>query len=253
MRVSESYMAANTNQTTDKSGKAVKAAKAADGQTASAKKLAKPSRPRRARGEQTRREILEATLRVIAKQGHRSLTHRSVAEEAGLNYSLTTYYFKDLDELIAEAIRFYIERGEPEIGLVWSEVFNYLDQFTKAEMRKRVVREEICDYLTQTACNYMLHQIQAKPEGLIVEMTYSFDAHVAPELRQLAREYRSHLLQGFSALCQRLGSPSPELDATLCLSTLQRLEYQGLVNPEELGREEIYRQMHRQMQWLLAL
>ena len=51
---------------------------------------------RRAQGEQTRQTILKATLEVLAQQGYTAITHRAVAKQAGVNYSLTTYYFKDL-------------------------------------------------------------------------------------------------------------------------------------------------------------
>ena len=40
----------------------------------------------RPRGEQTRQKILEATLRVIARDGVRGTTHRAVAREAGYSF-----------------------------------------------------------------------------------------------------------------------------------------------------------------------
>ena len=52
----------------------------------------------RPKGEKTRQKILAATLRVIASEGVRGTTHRVIAKEAGVQLSLTTYYFKDLNE-----------------------------------------------------------------------------------------------------------------------------------------------------------
>ena len=59
---------------------------------------------RQARGERRRDAILEAALRVIAKRGVASVTHRAVATEAGVPLSSTTYYFESLDDLLEGAL-----------------------------------------------------------------------------------------------------------------------------------------------------
>ena len=55
---------------------------------------------RKARGEKKRRAIIEATLRVIERDGIAGVTHRSVAREAGVPTTASTYYFATLDELL---------------------------------------------------------------------------------------------------------------------------------------------------------
>ncbi|WP_280388130.1 TetR/AcrR family transcriptional regulator [Nocardia wallacei] len=61
---------------------------------------------RRARDpEGRRRAIIEAAVRVIAERGVAGVTHRRVAEVAGVPVGSTTYYFKDLDELIRLGLR----------------------------------------------------------------------------------------------------------------------------------------------------
>ncbi|WP_246222580.1 TetR/AcrR family transcriptional regulator [Phytoactinopolyspora limicola] len=59
---------------------------------------------RRARGERRRAEIIEATLRVVERDGAAGVTHRSVAREAAVPTSLTTYYFATLDDLLVAAL-----------------------------------------------------------------------------------------------------------------------------------------------------
>ncbi|MFE0153375.1 TetR/AcrR family transcriptional regulator [Nonomuraea sp. NPDC059007] len=59
---------------------------------------------RKARGERRRREIIEATLRVIEREGVAGVTHRSVAAEAGAPPSLALYYFATLDDLLVAAL-----------------------------------------------------------------------------------------------------------------------------------------------------
>jgi TetR/AcrR family transcriptional regulator, regulator of biofilm formation and stress response len=59
---------------------------------------------RRARGRRRRSEIIEATLRVIERDGADGVTHRTVAREAGVPTSLSTYYFATLDDLLVAAL-----------------------------------------------------------------------------------------------------------------------------------------------------
>src|SRR5919108_5445590 len=68
---------------------------------------------RQARGERRRREILEAALRVIAARRIAAVTHRAVADEAGVPASSTTYYFETLDDLLDEALLMFV-RDEAE-------------------------------------------------------------------------------------------------------------------------------------------
>src|SRR3954468_20762641 len=55
-----------------------------------------------------RRDILEATLRVIGEGGVNSVTHRAVAQEANVALASTTYYFDSKDALVEEALELMI-------------------------------------------------------------------------------------------------------------------------------------------------
>ena len=59
---------------------------------------------RRARGRRRRAAIIEAALAVVMRDGTAGLTHRAVAEQAGITTSLTTYYFATLDDLLVAAL-----------------------------------------------------------------------------------------------------------------------------------------------------
>lgn len=59
---------------------------------------------RRARGEKRRAEIIAATLAVVTRDGAAGVTHRTVAQEAGITTSLSTYYFATLDDLLVAAL-----------------------------------------------------------------------------------------------------------------------------------------------------
>ncbi|MDT0445320.1 TetR/AcrR family transcriptional regulator [Streptomyces johnsoniae] len=59
---------------------------------------------RRARGHKRRAEIIGATLAVVRRDGAAGVTHRTVAKEAGIPTSLSTYYFATLDDLLVATL-----------------------------------------------------------------------------------------------------------------------------------------------------
>lgn len=66
-------------------------------------------RRRAGRGEARRRQILDAAVRVIGTGGLASLTHRAVAEAAGVPLGSMTYYFRDREELIDQTMAYAVE------------------------------------------------------------------------------------------------------------------------------------------------
>jgi DNA-binding transcriptional regulator YbjK len=65
--------------------------------------------PQQARGEERRERILSATLAVIGRAGIGAVTHRSVAEEAGVPLGSLTYWFGTKDDLLREALRRFVD------------------------------------------------------------------------------------------------------------------------------------------------
>ncbi len=59
---------------------------------------------RRARGEARRAQLIHAALAVIERDGLAGLTHRAVAEEAGVPLASAGYHFSGIDDLAMTAI-----------------------------------------------------------------------------------------------------------------------------------------------------
>lgn len=57
------------------------------------------------KGQARREALLEATLRVLERDGSSGVTHRAIATEAGVPVSAATYYFANLDDLYVSALR----------------------------------------------------------------------------------------------------------------------------------------------------
>ena len=61
--------------------------------------------------EQRRQAILDAAMRIIVRDGVRAVRHRAVAAEADVPLSATTYYFKDINDLITDTFARFVERS----------------------------------------------------------------------------------------------------------------------------------------------
>jgi DNA-binding transcriptional regulator YbjK len=60
---------------------------------------------RRARGEESRTRLLDATLRVIERDGVAGVSHRRVTAEAGLPSTSAAYHFASISDLLEAALR----------------------------------------------------------------------------------------------------------------------------------------------------
>jgi AcrR family transcriptional regulator len=58
-----------------------------------------------------RQALLEAVVRVVAREGFDGLTYRAVAAEAGVTHGLVHYHFGSRDAMVAETLRWAIEEA----------------------------------------------------------------------------------------------------------------------------------------------
>ena len=214
----------------------------------------KTGRKRRSKGEQTRLGILEGALRVIASDGLRGVTHRSVAAEAGVQLSLTTYYFRDINALIEEAFELFCDRSRPTNEQIWEGIFAYLDRFSAGDLRRASVREEITEALSTRATEILVEGVTGNPAGLRVEQVFFSSVLQSPSLRELAASHRKSLLVPLVEICRRFNRQDPELDGELLLDTITRLEYEALLlEPADIDRDHIRKLLRRQIGWALGL
>jgi DNA-binding transcriptional regulator YbjK len=67
-------------------------------------------------GAGRRTAILEATVRVLVRDGLAGVTHRAVAREAEVPLAATTYYFSSKEELLGEALALMVEDEITRLG-----------------------------------------------------------------------------------------------------------------------------------------
>ncbi|WP_307795769.1 TetR family transcriptional regulator [Amycolatopsis sp. 195334CR] len=59
---------------------------------------------RRVKGERRKQELIEATLRVVARDGVAGVSHRTVSKEAGQPATSAAYYFSSIQDLLTAAL-----------------------------------------------------------------------------------------------------------------------------------------------------
>jgi AcrR family transcriptional regulator len=79
---------------------------------------AEPSRAgARVRRGEGRQALIEATVRVVARDGLDRLTFRSAAKEAGVTHGLATYHFGSREAMVTEALEWATQAGIEESRL----------------------------------------------------------------------------------------------------------------------------------------
>lgn len=88
------------------------------------------SRQRRRRDPAQRRaEIIAAAESIIADQGVGALTHRAVAQHAGLSPGSATYYFETIDDVLLAALQNSVDRFDDGMTQ-WATTFRNADHAT---------------------------------------------------------------------------------------------------------------------------
>ena len=205
---------------------------------------------RRAGSEQRRRAILEAALRLIVREGVRSVRHRAVASEADVPLSATTYYFKDITDLIADAFTLFAEQAMEEvIGPFRDQAFALIDSAPALETGTAANRAGLLDTLTDMTTAYVLGEANTKRDHLIAERAFLHEAMLDDRLRSLADLYKRSQLEVLERACEKLGTSSPVLDAELMYCGLLHLEYELLAFPDQYDQAAV----RQRVQYLLGL
>src|SRR3954452_13520284 len=137
-----------------------------------------------------RREILEATLRVIGESGVNSVTHRAVAEEAGVALASTTYYFDSKGALVEEALELMIARSIEDVR-----------RFTTCP--SEISREELIDRIV----GFADAQVNDPNAFVLAQYELMLEAGREEYLRPLARRWTIAYMDGFERVVRSAGLP----------------------------------------------
>jgi DNA-binding transcriptional regulator YbjK len=71
--------------------------------------------PQQDRSRRRREALLRAAIELLGEAGARSVTHRAVAERAGVPLASTTYYFRSVNEIVEEALKLHVAERVAEL------------------------------------------------------------------------------------------------------------------------------------------
>lgn len=195
---------------------------------------------RRSKGEKTRRLILSAAIEVLAQQGIKGTTHRAVASHADIQLSLTTYYFKDIQELVFEAFLLCCEEKVKLTLSGWQTILDTLKDYDKTSLRKAPIKEELGEKLADVTARYLHQGISDNATYLKVEQLLFAEMQFNPLLARVGEDHRTAMLKPIEKFCHFLNKKFAQIDADMLLTQFNQIEYRYLNQTEQtLSLDEI--------------
>ncbi len=211
----------------------------------------------RPRGAARREALLDAVLRVVAEVGVDAVTHRRVAEEAGLPLASTTYWFESKEHLLTAALESAAERDierlraflheSPEVaadplGLVVGAILGPIEDSAKAppsaatDNSTKAPPSGAADNSTKAPPSGATdNSTKAPPSGaadnsihtsrgwLLATYALVLEAARRPALRAVTRRWTDAYLEALRPLLAAAGSRHPRSDAELLLAAADGL------------------------------
>jgi DNA-binding transcriptional regulator YbjK len=171
-----------------------------------------------------RHDILEATLRVIGEGGVNSVTHRAVAQEAGVSLASTTYYFDSKSALIEEALDLMIARSTECVN----EYTSCPPKISQAELIERIVA-------------FADAQISDPQAFLTAQYELMLEAGRAEYLRPLARRWTIAYMDGFQQVVESAGLPRPKVAAEIIMKFVEGALLDQAMTPTDDFLEAYFR------------
>jgi AcrR family transcriptional regulator len=187
-----------------------------------------PARTRTVRGS-ARSAILMATLDIVADQGIDAVTHRRVAERAGVSPGSTTHHFASREDLLTEAFRFYLSEGDRLLATIAEEIRDSV-----ADPLERL-RQFGIEIIRREFIEPGERYIRAEHEMLLFASTNE-------QLALLVRSWEARWVAYVAGDLEAAGWEQPVLVARTFLNLVRGYELERLLDPR-VGDDEFQRQL----------
>jgi len=190
---------------------------------------------RQQRGELRRDAILRATWDVMLREGVRGVRHRAVATAAGVPLSSTTYYFKDIQDLLVQSFELFAEESiERFAAPFWRQAEQQRLDFIEQEqsalecLDTRAIAPSSA-LLLDVAAKYIEERLSKHREQVVLEYAFWYAAIHEPRLQAAVRLVVRRWIGLMQPWLNLLPVTQPEQAARSMLATLRRIEYEGLI------------------------
>lgn len=168
----------------------------------------------------TRRQVLDAALEIVAERGLQSLTHRGVESRANVSHGVTTYYFKNREALI-DALYEHICDSQT----TWiTEMYQKMHAAVQANPEQ---------FEPETYTRQAVHLLLAEKSMTLARYEMYLHAARNPRLREAARLSRDRHAEIQAELFLSMGARDPILAARRMLSATEGLLLYQIAMPEE--------------------
>jgi TetR/AcrR family transcriptional regulator, regulator of biofilm formation and stress response len=176
--------------------------------------------PRQDRSRRRRDALLRATIELLGESGAKSVTHRAVAERAGLPLASTTYYFRSVHQLIEEALKLHVAERVAELeGLA-----------TVALAGSGVSAQDIAERLAEV--------LAAAPTPILVAQYQMYlEAGRNPALQPAVAEALAAFERLAATVLAALGARRPEAAAEAFVALLDGFALHRVARPREPSQE----------------
>jgi DNA-binding transcriptional regulator YbjK len=178
------------------------------------------------KGAARREHILRATLELIGEHGSDAVTHRAVAERAGLPLAATTYWFDSKDELLQEALLLVVREEVERIERVVLEL-------APRELEVREWARAVSAVLAEDLASDPIRHVAFTE--LVLEGTRR------PWLAEEVARWHAAQLRLAELGLRATGAPDPRADAPLLVAAITGFMLGQLVTPVDDFEERIFR------------
>lgn len=173
--------------------------------------MTKSREPSQQRGADRRQAMLDAVIRLLARDGARGVTHRAVAAEAGTAHGAARYYFATREEMLAEALAGIIARQVAEMQAV----------FRPGSSRDRWA----------VLAAYLAKRLVKERDGELARYELFLDAARSPRLQRALKAWGGTYVDLLTGELRRGGAKNPLPDAHTLLNLINGLMLQQLAVP----------------------
>ena len=168
--------------------------------------------------------ILEATMRIIVRDGIRGVRHRSVAVEADVPVSATTYYFEHISDLISDAFVLFYERQRKNERLVGEACYQFITGYSHQQLELAKTRTEVAEQLAGMITAHIESQV-ADRENRILEIAFRSEALHNPLLRKLVDANLKEVHWLIERSLREIDSNNSATDARTITAVIHHLKY----------------------------
>jgi DNA-binding transcriptional regulator YbjK len=175
-------------------------------------------------GLERRQQIIDATLRIIVREGMRGVRHRAVAAEANVPLAATTYYFRDIEDLITAAFLDWAARNSEYQQRFRQACFDCVEAILGAGDTSLEARRKVVDPISQLVTDYVMDQVSVHQEHRVIELAFQHEAYGNEKLKAVVLQQRELMLRDLATFHAMIHSPNPQADALITLGLILRIE-----------------------------